>query len=117
MSNGSQSDELQRFYREIDALNLAPLWESLHDLVTPEPVTPVVPVLWDFDGCLRAHLLRAGKLISAGRADRRVRVLESRELRGSTSATHSLYAGVQLVLPGELARTHRHSQSAMRFVL
>ena len=38
-------------------------------------------------------------------------------LRGTTSATHSLYAGVQLVLPGEVARTHRHSQSAMRIVL
>jgi 2-keto-4-pentenoate hydratase/2-oxohepta-3-ene-1,7-dioic acid hydratase in catechol pathway len=43
----AHADELQRFYREIDALNLAALWESLHDLVTQEPVTPVVPVLWD----------------------------------------------------------------------
>lgn len=110
-------DELKKFYRDIDALNLAPLWESLHDLVTPEPVSPVVPVLWDFDGCLRSHLLQAGKLISAQQAERRVLVLENPGLRGSSSATHSLYAGVQLVLPGELARTHRHSQSAMRFVL
>jgi gentisate 1,2-dioxygenase len=113
----AHDDELQSFYREIDALNLAPLWESLHDLVTPEPVTPVLPVLWDFDGCLRSHLLQAGKLISAERAERRVLVLENPGLRGTTSATHSLYAGVQLVLPGEVARTHRHSQSAMRFVL
>ena len=115
--NNGTMDELQRFYREIDALNLAPLWESLHDLVTQEPVTPVVPVLWDFDGCLRSHLLQAGKLISAERAERRVLVLENPGLRGTCSATHSLYAGIQLVLPGEVARTHRHSQSAMRFVL
>jgi gentisate 1,2-dioxygenase len=112
-----RADEAQRFYREIDALNLAPLWESLHDLVTKEPVTPVVPVLWDFDGCLRSLLLQAGTLISAAQAERRVLVLENPGLRGTASATHSLYAGVQLVLPGEVARTHRHSQSAMRFVL
>ena len=79
-------DELQKFYREIDALNLAPLWESLHDLVTPEPVSPVAPVLWDFDGCLRSHLLRAGKLICAERAERRVLVLENPGLRGTASA-------------------------------
>ena len=45
MNKGSDADELQRFYREIDALNLAPLWESLHDLVTPEPVTPARLIL------------------------------------------------------------------------
>lgn len=31
--------------------------------------------------------------------------------------TDALYAGVQLVLPGETAPVHRHTQSALRFVL
>src|SRR5690554_7898109 len=30
--------------------------------------------------------------------------------------TTSLYAGLQLVMPGEIAPAHRHSQSALRFV-
>jgi hypothetical protein len=28
-----------------------------------------------------------------------------------------MYAGVQLVMPGEIAPAHRHTQSALRFVL
>lgn len=31
--------------------------------------------------------------------------------------TDTLYAGIQLILPGESAPLHRHSQSALRFVL
>lgn len=44
-------------------------------------------------------------------------VLENPGLRGRTRITHSIYAGLQLILPGELAPAHRHSQSALRFVL
>ena len=36
---------------------------------------------------------------------------------GSSRVTRSLYAGLQLVLPGEVARCHRHTQGALRFVL
>jgi gentisate 1,2-dioxygenase len=61
--------------------------------------------------------MQAGALISAAQAERRVLVLENPGLRGKACATHSLYAGVQLILPGEVARAHRHSQSAIRFVL
>src|SRR5262245_40273706 len=31
--------------------------------------------------------------------------------------TQSLYAGLQLILPGEIAHTHRHTASALRFIL
>jgi gentisate 1,2-dioxygenase len=44
-------------------------------------------------------------------------VLENPGLRGQSKITTSLYAGVQLVLPGEVAPAHRHAQSALRFVL
>jgi gentisate 1,2-dioxygenase len=50
-------------------------------------------------------------------AERRVLVLENPGLRGRTRITHSMYAGLQLILPGELAPSHRHSQSALRFVM
>jgi gentisate 1,2-dioxygenase len=38
-------------------------------------------------------------------------------MRGASSTTHTLYAGLQLILPGEIAPSHRHAQSALRFVL
>ena len=44
-------------------------------------------------------------------------VLENPGLRGQSKITTSLFAGVQMVLPGDVAPAHRHSQSALRFIL
>lgn len=44
-------------------------------------------------------------------------VLENLCLRGQSKITTSLFAGVQMVVPGDVAPAHRHSQSALRFVL
>ena len=62
-------------------------------------------------------MTEAGKLITAKEAERRVLVLENPGLRGQSKITTSLYAGVQMVVPGDVAPAHRHSQSALRFVL
>ena len=110
-------EALAEFYRQIEPDGLAPLWESLHNLVTAQPRTPAQPILWDYDRRVRPHLMRSGELVTAEQAERRVLILENPGLRGRAAATHSLYAGVQLVLPGEIARAHRHSQSALRLVL
>lgn len=61
--------------------------------------------------------MEAGRLISATEAERRVLVLQNPALRDKSRITHSLYAGLQLLLPGELAPTHRHSQAALRFIV
>src|SRR3546814_6411273 len=61
--------------------------------------------------------MRAGDLISAEQAERRVLILENPGLVGQSAIVPSLYAGLQLILPGEIAPGHRHSQSALRFVL
>jgi gentisate 1,2-dioxygenase len=92
------------------------LWAVLSDLITAEPRSACQPALWRFD-TIRAAMLEAGALITAKEAERRVLVLENPGMRGLSQITTSLYAGVQLVLPGEVAPAHRHSQSALRFVL
>jgi len=104
------------FYRRIERENLAPLWEVLGDLVPPTPRTPCLPAVWRYS-TVRKHLLESGTLITAREAERRVLVLENPALRGASSITHTLYAGLQLILPGEVAPSHRHSQSALRFVV
>jgi gentisate 1,2-dioxygenase len=108
--------ERQAYYAAIGTLNLSPLWEQLHALVPPQPATPCVAAHWRYDA-LRPHLMRSGELISAAEAVRRVLVLENPGLPGMASITQSLYAGLQLILPGEVAPAHRHTQSALRFVV
>jgi gentisate 1,2-dioxygenase len=104
------------FYARIDRDHLTPLWEVLGKLVPREPTSPCVPALWPY-GAVRPLLLEAGRLVTAAEAERRVLVLENPGLRGASSITHTLYAGLQLVMPGEIAPSHRHTQSALRFVV
>jgi gentisate 1,2-dioxygenase len=108
--------EREAFYDKIATRNLAPLWQVLHTLVTKEPHSDCQPYLWKYDE-VRSLLGEAGNHISAAEAERRVLILENPGLRGQSRITTSLFAGLQLVLPGEIAPAHRHSQSALRFVL
>ena len=112
----ADTPERRAFYAKIDKQSLTPLWLSLADLVTPEPRSACQPVSWRFDD-IRGYMLEAGGLITAKEAERRVLVLENPGLRGQSKITTDLYAGVQLVMPGEVAPAHRHTQSALRFVL
>jgi len=106
----------QAYYDRIAKYDLAPLWEVLKDVVTPEPRSRCVPALWKFAD-LKRLMLEAGDVITTEEAERRVLILENPALHGQTRVTNSLFAGLQLILPGEIAPAHRHSASAIRFVL
>ena len=117
MNDAPQSADRQAFYAQIEQHSLAPLWERLHSLVTRSPNTPALPAYWNYDDIVRPYLMRAGELITAKEAERRVLILENPGLKGHTSITRSLFAGLQLILPGEVAPAHRHTQSALRFIV
>ena len=104
------------YYRRLDPHAMAPLWEVLGDLVTPSPASRCRPACWRYAD-IRSLLLESGDIISAREAERRVLVLENPGLRGESRITTSLYAGLQLILPGEIAPAHRHTQTALRFVV
>lgn len=112
----ASADEFARYYAKIGRKNLTPLWEVLKTLVTREPVSPIKPTQWKFAE-VRPLLMESAAMISAEQAERRVLILENPGLPGNSSVTHSLYAGIQLVMPGEVAPQHRHSQAALRFIL
>jgi len=106
----------QALYRDMSPHHLTPLWEVLHTLVPSQPNSPCIPAHWSYTQ-VRPFLMRAGDVITAEEAVRRVLVLENPSLRGQSAVTPSLYAGLQLILPGEVAPSHRHTQSALRFVV
>ena len=113
-----RTPDREDFYAKIAIRSLAPLWEVLRGLQSAEPRPPETAALWHYDE-VRPMLMEAGRLISATEAERRVLILENPALRGKSPPriTHSLFAGLQLVLPGEIAPSHRHSQSALRFII
>src|SRR5437879_2368738 len=102
-----------RFSRELEALGLKPLWERVMRL---KPGTAAVPAIWRWRD-VRPHLARACELITAKEAERRVLMLENPSLAGSTFVTTTLYAGLQIILPGETAPSHRHTPNALRFIV
>ena len=118
MSEENTSKKIARtnFYEQIEKKSLTPLWEVMQNLVLPEPKSPCIPKIWKYDD-IRKDILEAGDIISTEEAERRVLILENPGLLGTSRITRSLYAGMQLILPGETARNHRHTQTALRFVL
>jgi len=106
----------KNLYEALRARHMTPLWEVLHSLVPQQPNGPCVAALWKYEE-MRPFLMRAGQAITADETVRRVLILENPALPGQSCATQSLYAGLQLILPGEVAPGHRHTQSALRFIV
>jgi gentisate 1,2-dioxygenase len=107
---------MAEYYQRLERAHLAPLWESLAALAPPEPRPQSKPFKWSYRD-VRAHLMEAGERISAEKAERRVMVLANPSLPGKLQVNDTLYAGLQLILPGETAPPHRHTQAALRFVI
>lgn len=108
--------DLTTFYKQLEGHASAPLWTVLSNLVSREPAPKSIPHAWHYPD-MKPLLTRSGELISAKEAERRVLMLENPGLSGEARITETLYAGLQLLLPDEIAPCHRHTQSALRFVL
>lgn len=112
----SSPEQRQGFYDRLEPQNLAPLWEKLKGLLPDEPKSKAAPHRWRYSD-VRPLVMESGKLLTAQEAERRVLVLENPALPGMSRATSTMYAGIQLIMPGETAPAHRHTPSALRFML
>src|SRR4051812_8065376 len=113
MSSALEQPDRAAFSSELSALSVKPLWERVMRLA---PGTAAIPALWRWSE-VQPHLMRAAELITTQEAERRVLMLENPALKGTTFATTTLFAGLQVILPGEIARTHRHAPNALRFIV
>ena len=113
MSHAPQSQELAEFSQSIRDRSLNPLWERT---VSQKPGTPCAPHLWRWSD-LEPELLKACELIGTKDADRRVLMLENPAMKGTSFSAQTIFTGVQIILPGEVAAAHRHTPNALRFVM
>jgi len=104
------------FYHRAESTLLAPLWKVLSGLVTPLPRPRAVPHHWRYAE-IRPFLNEACALVTAAEAERRVMLLENPALPGQSRVLDSLFAGFQIILPGETAPAHRHVAAALRFII
>ena len=114
MSNAvTITPELASFSKEIKDLNLTPLWERT---VSQQPGTPCKGKIWHWSD-LEPKLIESTRLIGTKDAERRVLMLENPVLPGTSFSTQTLFTGLQIILPGEVASAHRHTPNALRFVV
>ncbi|UOF89280.1 cupin domain-containing protein [Fodinisporobacter ferrooxydans] len=115
------SQIVKEFNREIEKYHLGPLWHAIPELMPHEPKPQAVAYLWKWK-TLHTKLMEAREIFTPDRGGERRAIylqnpgLKHREPWGWASTTQTLYAAVQLILPGETAPSHRHTQSALRFI-
>ena len=109
--------ETQAFYKELERNHLVALWTVTKNLLPKEPKSRCVAHLWRWETLLPL-VKRGGELAPLHRgAERRVLGFINPGLPDRYGATHTLWAGFQYLLPGEVAPAHRHSPAAIRFVI
>jgi gentisate 1,2-dioxygenase len=123
-------DSEEKLLADLEASKTLPLWKQMARLNPPAPNPTTIPNVWKYKS-IRPNLERVGTLVSASQAERRVLMLinpargESTLIVSRLSLTSSdapyttdtLYAGLQLAMPNETARAHRHTAFAMRFII
>ncbi|MFS0644083.1 cupin domain-containing protein [Siminovitchia sp. 179-K 8D1 HS] len=117
-----ESTLVQDFNKDIEQYHLGPLWNAIPDLMKHTPEPHAQAYLWKY-GLLRKKLMEATEIFTPDRGGERRAIylqnpgLNYRKPWGWASTTQTLYAAVQLILPGEEAPSHRHVQNALRFVM
>jgi len=112
-------EDLPQDYRDdLSALNLVPLWPSLRAVLPPAvPTRRTLPTFWSYQA-LRPLLMKAGELTPMDKAERRVLVLANPgHGLENMKASPAMYLGMQLLLPGEWAPSHRHTPNAVRMIV
>src|SRR5213082_2093063 len=108
----SSKEELEDYYAKLQAQHVTPAW--IGGGISVEPRSEAVPFVWHWRD-LRPQAMRAAELVGTAQAERRVLRLTNPNLSGIASNT--LVANIQIVMPGEIARAHRHSGAALRLII
>jgi gentisate 1,2-dioxygenase len=115
---GTVEELPEDFRHAMEQARVTALWPAMRDVLPRDnPHGPTLPGHWAY-GRIRPLLLRAGSLTPVEKAERRVLVLgDPGRGDGALQATSTIYLGLQLLLPGELAPVHKHTPSAARIVV
>lgn len=112
-ASGGAADDFHVMMRQV---GVEALWER-HGVNAREPVSEA-PRLWQWTA-VEPLIDRAVQATSMDSAERRVLSFANPDLdnRRGARVTTNLNCGLQVLMPGESARPHRHSANALRFVL
>ena len=115
-ANVEDTPALMAYYRKLEQLDAGALWTVANEIEPWHPKSRSVPTLWKYQD-LRDLVLESVNLVTAEKAGRRVVMLTNPARRDVSACVGWLYSGLQVMRPGEVASAHRHSASALRFIM
>jgi len=104
----------EAFHERMHANHMYGLWE-LASQMTPQPQPKMIAHMWPWS-LLESIIEESSQAVPVG-DERRALQLFNPGLGGRWATTNSLIAAVQVLLPGEVARAHRHTPTAIRFII
>ncbi len=115
-ANVTDTPERLAYYKRLAQKGAGALWTVANKIEPWEPSSSSVPMIWRYRE-LRDDVQMALDLVTPEQAGRRVIYLENAGRSNVAAAVGWLYSGIQVMKPGECASSHRHSASALRFIM
>jgi gentisate 1,2-dioxygenase len=109
-------DSLEDLYATVAPLHMGPGWNKPTASLWAEPRKTYEPTHWRYrDG--RSALERAGRLVDTKLAERRNMIMANPFADNGYNTSGTLISAYQMLLPGEHARSHRHTPNALRLIV
>ena len=112
----ADAPSLEALREALNPLEFMAGWNKHEPSLWKEPRTAYKPMIWHWADA-KAGLDAAGRLINAEQAERRNLFMVNPVEGNHYASLRTLVTAYQMILPGETARTHRHSPNALRLVL
>ncbi len=110
----AQSGTLDELYSQLSPIRMGAGWAKPTPSLWAEPKKSFQPFVWSYAQA-KGALDAAGRLINTELAERRNLILQNPAEGYATSRT--IVAAYQMIMPGEKARSHRHTPNALRLIV
>lgn len=81
MGSNGKGEQMQSMLEALPSQHLEPLWPKMSAMVPPSPNPIAIPHMWKYADTL-PHLRKAGEIVPAEDAERRVLMLVNPTMRG-----------------------------------
>jgi gentisate 1,2-dioxygenase len=112
----AQTGTLEELYGKLPLVGIAPGWNKKVASLWSEPKKNFAPAHWKYEQA-RGALDAAGRLINTELAERRNLILYNPISDASYGTVRTMVSAYQMIMPGEWARSHRHTPNALRLIL
>ena len=110
----AQSGSLEELYGKLGAVRMGAGWAKPTPSLWAEPKKTFLPFVWSYAKA-KGALDAAGRLINTELAERRNLILQNPA--GDYATSRTIVAAYQMIMPGEKARSHRHTPNALRLII